>query len=195
LHIYSFFSFSPFHSTYLLVLFSLLYSLIDILLLFCFPVCDSISFVLVGIIFDFLRSPGQSTVLNFCWTVLILLWVYMYMCIFSHTFYCCYKPLPLHWAFAVLWSFPLPTALPAPTNTDTFFLLLPFSLFSHFLILIFNFLNLLYFFYIYSFVCLSYCSFPIAVNLYINLLHLPLFNFAYLSFLPFFSFLYSQHIS
>ena len=27
------------------------------------------------------------------------------MCIFSHTFYCCYKPLHLHWAFAVLWSF------------------------------------------------------------------------------------------
>ena len=26
------------------------------------------------------------------------------MCIFSHTFYCCYKPLPLCWAFAVLWS-------------------------------------------------------------------------------------------
>ena len=34
------------------------------------------------------------------------LWVYMYMCIFSHSFYCCYKPLPLHWPFAVLWSFP-----------------------------------------------------------------------------------------
>ena len=32
--------------------------------------------------------------------------VYIYMCIFSNTFYCCYKPLPLHWAFAVLWSFP-----------------------------------------------------------------------------------------
>ena len=29
----------------------------------------------------------------------------------------------------------------------------------------FNFLNLLYFFYTYSFVCLSYCSFPLAVNL------------------------------
>jgi len=33
------------------------------------------------------------------------LWVYMYMCIFSHTFYCCYKPLPVRGAFAVLWSF------------------------------------------------------------------------------------------
>ena len=44
------------------------------------------------------------------------------MCLFSHTFYCCYKPLPLHWVFAVLWSF-------------------PFFLCSFFLI--FNFLNLL----------------------------------------------------
>ena len=34
-------------------------------------------------------------------------WVYMYLCIFSHTFNCCYKSLPLCWAFAVLWSFPL----------------------------------------------------------------------------------------
>jgi len=57
----------------------------------------------------------------------------------SHISYCCYKSLPLHWAFAVLWSF-------------------FFSLFF-----IFNFLNLL-FFYIYSFVCFSYCSFPLALN-------------------------------
>ena len=35
----------------------------------------------------------------------ICLRVFLYMCIFSHTFYCCYKPLPLHWAFVVLWSF------------------------------------------------------------------------------------------
>ena len=40
----------------------------------------------------------------------------------------------------------------------------------------------------FSFVCFSYYSFPLAVNLYINLLHLPLFNFAYLFFL-FFPFL------
>ena len=41
-----------------------------------------------------------------------------------------------------------------------------FSFFFFFFItLMFNFFNLLYFFYIYSFVCLSYCSFPIAVNL------------------------------
>ena len=101
------------------------------------------------------------------------LWVYMYMCIFSHTFYCCFKPLAVHWAFAVLWSFPF------------FF----FFLFSFFILLIFNFLKPI--FYIYPIVCFSYCSFPLAVNLYINLLYLPLFNFAYLFFL---SFLSSQHM-
>ena len=31
---------------------------------------------------------------------------YGYICIFSHNFYCCQKPLLLCWAFAVLWSFP-----------------------------------------------------------------------------------------
>ena len=66
------------------------------------------------------------------------------MCIFSHSFYCCYKPLSVLWAFAVLWSFPL---FPLYSNFFSFFL---FSL-----IVIFNLLNLLYFFYIYSFVCLS----------------------------------------
>ena len=30
----------------------------------------------------------------------------MYLCMFSHTFYCCYKPLHLCQAFAVLWGFP-----------------------------------------------------------------------------------------
>ena len=40
-----------------------------------------------------------------------------------------------------------------------FFFSLSLSLFLNF-----NFLNLLYFFYIYPFVCLSYCSFPLAVN-------------------------------
>jgi len=43
-----------------------------------------------------------------------------------------YKPLPLHWAFAVLWNFP-------------FFFLLPFFSFLFIIILIFNFLSLLYF--------------------------------------------------
>ena len=65
--------------------------------------------------------------------------LFMYICISSHIFYCCYKPLPLCWAFTVLWSFP-------------FFLN-------------FNFLNLLLFFYVYFFVCFSYCSFPLAINL------------------------------
>ena len=70
--------------------------------------------------------------------------MYMYMYIFSHTFYCCYKPLPLHWALTVLCSFPY------------------FFLFS-FVILIFDIFKPI-FFNIYSFVCLSYCSFPLAVN-------------------------------
>ena len=35
----------------------------------------------------------------------------------------------------------------------------------------------------FSFVCFSYYSFPLAVNLYINLLYLPLFSFVYLFFL------------
>ena len=68
-----------------------------------------------------------------------------------------------------------------------------FFSFLFFLTLIFNFLNLL-FFYTYSFVCFFYCSLPLAVNLmYINL-HLPLFNFAYLFFLSFLFFLSSQYI-
>ena len=69
----------------------------------------------------------------------------------SHTFYSCYKPLLLHWTFAVLWKFPY------FFSSDFFF-----SSFIFFMILIFK--NLLYFFYIYSFVCLSYCPFPLASN-------------------------------
>ena len=91
-------------------------------------------------------------------------------------FYCYHKPLPLHWAFAVLWSFPL-------------------FLFSIFLILIFNFLNLLFF--LYLFPCLLFLLFfsPCSWSLtYRNLLYLPLFNFAYLFFLSFLSLLSSQHI-
>ena len=96
----------------------------------------------------------------------------MCVCFFlSHIFYCCYKPLPLHWAFAVLWSFP-------------FFVVL--SLFFKF-----NFLNLLLFC-LYLFLCLLFLLFfsPCSYSLmYINLLHLPLFNFAYLFFLFFIFFL------
>ena len=59
------------------------------------------SFVLVDII-------CQVNLLYFIFVGLFwfCLWVYIYVCIFSHTFYCCYTPLPLRWAFAVLWSFP-----------------------------------------------------------------------------------------
>ena len=93
---------------------------------------------------------------------------------FSHVFYRRHKPLPLHWAFAVLRSFPL------------FF---PFSL-------NFNFLNLLFF--LHLFICFLFLLFfsPCSYSLtYINLLYLPLFNFAYLFFLSFLSLLSSQHIS
>ena len=73
-------SFLAFLSTYLLVLFLLLYSSIGTSLEFCFPVCALDSFVLVDIIFCFLCSLGQSIVLYFCWTVLILLMgVYVYI--------------------------------------------------------------------------------------------------------------------
>ena len=57
--------FFPFLSTYLLVLFSLLCSPIGTLLLFCFPVCALVSFVLVDTIFGFFCSLGQSIVLFF----------------------------------------------------------------------------------------------------------------------------------
>ena len=101
-----FLSFLPFLSTYLLFLFSLLYSPIGTSLEFCFPVCALVSFVLVDIIFHFLCSPSQSLVLYFCWTVLILLMgVYVYVYIQSH-FLLLFKRLPPCWAFAVLWSFP-----------------------------------------------------------------------------------------
>ena len=104
--------------------------------------CAFTSFVLVDIIFGLLCLLGQIIVLNLCWTVLILLMGVMYMCIFSHTFYCCYKPLPLHWAVAVL-CFPV----------FPFFFLLPFCFFS--LFYNFNFLNI---FYLSTFIPL--CAFP-----------------------------------
>jgi len=68
-------------------------------------------------------------------------WAFLFF--LSHIFHC-YKLLPLHWAFATLWSFPY------------FFL---FSFFN------FNFLSLLLFFLHLLFVCFPYCSFPLAVNL------------------------------
>ena len=53
----------------------------------------------------------------------------MYTYLFSHTFYCYYKPLPLHWVFAVLWSFPF---------FILFFFLLPFLFPSFLIILLFK---------------------------------------------------------
>ena len=69
----------------------------------------------------------------------------MYMCIFSHTFYCCYKPLPLHWVFAVLWSFPF--FVPFFLSVSVFFL---FSLFL--IVSIFTFLKPIFFTFNSSFV-------------------------------------------
>ena len=55
------------------------------LTLVLFSSCALVSFVLVDIIFGFLCLPGQSIVLYFCWTVLILLMgVYVYVYIQSH---------------------------------------------------------------------------------------------------------------
>ena len=105
----------------------------------------------------------------------------IYMCIFSHTFYCCYRPLPLHWAFAILWSFPF-------FPLFSFFFLFFSCLF--FIILIFKFFKHSIFF-LYLFLCLPFLLFfsPCSWTLmYINLLHLPLFKFAYLFFLFFFPF-------
>ena len=57
----------------------------------------------------------------------------MYMYIFSNSFYCCYKPLPLCWAFVALCSFPPPSLF----LSASFF----FSLFYNF-----NFLKVIIFF-------------------------------------------------
>ena len=98
--------FFTFLSTYLLVLFSLLYSPLDTLLQFCFPVCALVSFVLGDIILVSFFCWVNPLYFIFVRLFSFCLWVHMYMCIFSHTFYCCYKPLPLSCAFAVLWNFP-----------------------------------------------------------------------------------------
>ena len=89
----------------------------------------------------------------------------------NHTFYICNRLLPV---------------LVLCISVESFFLFfLYFSFFLKFKCYIFNLL----FFYIYSFVCFSYCSLLLAVNLYINLLYPILFNLAFLSFLFF-----SHHI-
>ena len=81
--------------------------------------------------------------------------IYIYMCVYSVTFYCCYKPLHLHWAFAVPWSFPFTSFFLA---SSVFFFFNSFF----FIILTFHFFKPIIFFLHYSFVCLSYCSFPLA---------------------------------
>ena len=94
----------------------------------------------------------------------------------SHTFYCSYKPLPPDWAFVVIWSFPF---------------LFPFFLSSSF----FPLKPIIFFLCV--FLCFPFLLFfpPCSRSLmYINLLPLPLFNFAYLFLLSFLSFLSSQHI-
>ena len=69
----------------MLALCLLLYFPVGTLLYFCFPVCALVGFVMVDIILGFLCSLGQSIVLYFCWTVLILLMgVYGYVYIQSH---------------------------------------------------------------------------------------------------------------
>ena len=141
-------SFLAFLSTYLLVLFLLLYSSIGTSLEFCFPVCALDSFVLVDIIFGFLCSLGQSIVLYFCWTVLILLMGdHVYVYIKSH-FLLLFKPLPPCWASAVLWSFPYFFFLSSSAFLSSFL----------FLTLILNFLKPIIFF-IHLFFCLSFLLF------------------------------------
>ena len=93
-------------------------------------------------------SPGQTIVLYFCQIAFIMLMSVYVQFVFSHTFYSCYKLLHQHLAFAVLWSFPF-----------LFFFFLPGFSFLFFIILTFNVSNLLYFFYMHSFACLSYSPF------------------------------------
>ena len=115
--------------------------------------------------------------LYFCGAVSILL-MGMYMCIFSHTFYCCCKPLPLHWALqfcGVFFSFLF----------FSFFFLLPFFSFLFFIILIF--LSLLYFSTFIALFSFPTVLFPLQLTFSVyKSSSLPLSNFAYLFFLSFF---------
>ena len=72
-------------------------------------------------------------------------WMYMYTCIFSHTFYCCYKPLPICWAFTVLWSFPVFLFL----FSFFFLLLFFFSLFK--ILILYTYYIFLHFYFLFSF--------------------------------------------
>ena len=98
--------------------------------------------------------------------------VYVYVHIQSH-FLLLFKRLPPCWAFAVLWSFP-------------YFFFSFFCFFSSFLFFYnFNFLNILYFSTCIPLCFLLFFSTCTKSLIYINLLHLAPFNFAYLFFLSF----------
>ena len=113
----------------------------------CF--CALVTFVLVDIIFGFLCLSGQSIVLYFCWTVLILLMsVYVYVYIQSHFFIvvlnlCIYIGL-LQFCGVFLFFF--------------FFFFLSFFCFFFFSFLFFIFLTFNYFkpiiFFLHLFLCL-----------------------------------------
>ena len=110
----------------------------------------------------------------------------MCMCIFSHTFYCCLN-VCLHVGLLLFCG----VFLISFFHSSAFFL--PFFFF---ITLILNILKPSIFF-LHLFLCLSFLLFfsPCSLYLvYINLLHLPLFNFAYQFLLSFLSFLSSQHM-
>ena len=130
------------------VLFSLLYSPVGTLLQFCFPACSLVSFVLVDIIFWFSLFAGSI----YCTLFLLDCSDFAYRCI-------CVQSVTL---FIVVINLCLYTGLLQFCEVFIFspFFFFPFLFFITF---IFNFFkNLLCLFCIYSFVCSSYCSFPLA---------------------------------
>ena len=125
------------------------------LALVLFAVCVLVSFVLVDIIFDFLCSPSQSIVLNFCWTALILfMGVYVYVYIQSHL-------------LLLLWNLCLYIRLFQFCGVFLFFFFLSSSRFFFFFSLFynFNFLKPITFFLHLLFGNLSNYSFHLGVNL------------------------------
>ena len=117
------------------------------------PKYRNFSFNISLYIFSFVHQVNQSIVFYFAGVFWFCLWVYKYMCIFSHTFYSCDKPLLLHWILTVLWRFPC---------FPIYFWF--FLLFSIFIVLNFNFLNILYFLHLFH--CLPFlCSCPLALKL------------------------------
>ena len=66
--------------------------------------CSVNSFGFFSFFFFLLSPPRPVVVVGFIGTMKSnkLLRVFFSL---SHIFYCCYKPLPIYWAVAVLWSF------------------------------------------------------------------------------------------